>query len=211
MIKEKRNMNINFHQFEQLYKNGYTLDMLFLLQEINDDGSIISLINDNMKIEILFQTIVRKGIITEEGKITLSGKELLKSITENTIAPNRRKKIVDDSFDRWWAAFASTDTFQYKGKTFNGSRSLKAKKEDCRIKLKAILNEGEYTIDQMIGALEFEIMQKKENSIRTGINKLSFMQNSCTYLSQKTFESFIELIKEGIEIKETALSGGVDI
>ena len=206
------NININFNQFEQLYKNGYTLDMLFLLEEINGDGSIIPSINDNMKMEILFQTIVRKGIITEEGKITLSGKELLNSILENTILPNRRKKIVDDSFDRWWLAYPSTDFFEYRGKKFTGTRSLKAKKEDCRTKLKAILNEGEYTIEQMIAALEFEVVQKKANSLKTGINKLSFMQNSCTYLHQRTFEAFIELIKEGIEIKETNLvSSGVDI
>ena len=202
------NLNITFHQFEQLYKNGYTLDMLFLLQEEN----VREIIEDNMKMEILFQTIVRKGLISEEGKITLSGKELLKSIKENSIVPNRRKKIVDDSFDRWWITFPSTDFFAYKGKKFSGDRSLRAKKEDCRIKLKTILNEGEYTIDELIKALEFEILQKKENSLKTGTNKLSFMQNSCTYLHQRTFESFIELIKEGIEIKETNLvSSGVDI
>jgi hypothetical protein len=39
------------------------------------------------------------------------------------------------------------------------------------------------------------------------------MQNSLTYLNQRTFEPFIELIKEGVKIEQqsSAPSGGVDI
>ena len=74
------------------------------------------------------------------------------------------------------------------------------------------MNEGEYTAEDLIAALEYELKQKKENSIKTKSNKLSFMQNSFTYLNQRTFEPFIELIKEGKEIKETnQVQGGTDI
>ena len=45
-------------------------------------------------------------------------------------------------------------------------------------------------------------MQKKENSLKTGVNKMTFMQNSLTYLNQSTFEPYIELIKEGQKIQE---------
>jgi len=47
------------------------------------------------------------------------------------------------------------------------------------------------------------VLQKKENSVKTDANKLSFMQNSLTYLNQRTFDPFIELIKEGHKIVET--------
>jgi hypothetical protein len=57
-----------------------------------------------------------------------------------------------------------------------------------------------------------EILQKKENSIKTATNKMSFMQNSLTYLNQRTFEPFIELVREGVKIKESNTPiGGVDI
>ena len=36
------------------------------------------------------------------------------------------------------------------------------------------------------------------------------MQNSLTYLNQRSYEPYIELIKEGIQIKETQ-SNGTDI
>ena len=94
---------------------------------------------------------------------------------------------------------------------FNGTRSLKSKKDDSRIKLDKILDEGEYKIEELIKALEFEVLQKKENSIKTGENKLSYLQNSLTYLNQRTFESFIDLIREGIVIEEKQNYEGVNI
>ncbi len=209
------NVNISFNQFEQLYKQGITLDMLFLLYELHNNEDDVWY-TENPKIENVFQTISRKGLCTEDGHITISGKELLNSLKEEKEIPIRKKRNVEknnDEFEKFWTTFPSTDTFSYKGKTFQGTRSLKAKKEECKIKLKAILNEGEYTIDEICKAIELEILQKKENSIKTGTNKLSFMQNSCTFLLQRSYESFIELIKEGIEIKETNLitSNGTDI
>ena len=64
----------------------------------------------------------------------------------------------------------------------------------------------------MIEALNFDVLQKKENSVKTGTNRLSFMQNSFTYLNQRSFEPFIELIKEGGKVEETDKPvGGTDI
>lgn len=199
-------LKINFHQFEQLYKNGYSLDMVFLCKTIENSEEIPL---ENEKIKNLYSSILRKGLITEEGNLSLPGKDLLKYISMPI--PNyvlKKAKLKEDDFDKWWSTYSSTDTFKYKGKTFNGTRALKTKKDDCKVKLKKILDEGEYTIDDMIKALEFEILQKKENSVKTGTNKLSYMQNSHTYLLQRTFEPFIELIKEGIEIKEIQPTGG---
>ena len=64
----------------------------------------------------------------------------------------------------------------------------------------------------MIAALEYEVLQKKENSVKTKTNRLTFMQNSLTYLNQRTFEPFIELIREGKKIvEEPIIRGGTDI
>jgi hypothetical protein len=89
---------------------------------------------------------------------------------------------------------------------------MRVKKDDCKVKLYAILAEGEYTIKEMIAALEYEVLQKKENSVKTKTNRLTFMQNSLTYLNQRTFEPFIELIREGkTVVEEPIVRGGTDI
>ena len=86
-------------------------------------------------------------------------------------------------------------------------------KEDCRLKFDKILLEGEYTAQQLIEALNYEVLQKKENSITTNSNRLTFMQGSSVYLNQRSFEPFIELIKEGakVDIAPQKPKGGTDI
>jgi ABC-type glutathione transport system ATPase component len=89
---------------------------------------------------------------------------------------------------------------------------LRNDKENCKLRFNSILAEGEYTVDDLIAALEFDVLQKKENSVKTSSNKLTFMQNSYAYLNQRTFESFIELVKAGTQIEETNKTiGGTDI
>jgi hypothetical protein len=64
----------------------------------------------------------------------------------------------------------------------------------------------------MIAALAYEVLQKKENSVKGKVNKLTYMQNSLTYLNQRTFEPFIELVREGNNIVEAPKpTGGTDI
>ena len=204
-------MNITLNQLEQLYKNGYNVDMAVLLKMV-DEGSVIKEVCiSSVKLELLYTSLVRKGLITNEDKITDSGKELLKFIKTKEKIKLVKKSKDSAKFDAWWLAYPSTDTFSYKNKVFNGTRSLKSKKDDCRIKLDNILDEGEYKIEELIKALEFEVLQKKENSIKTGENKLSYLQNSLTYLNQRTFESFIDLIREGIVIEEKQNYEGVNI
>lgn len=190
--------------FKDLLEKGISLDHIYLL--LHEDVEF-----NTPKLEALKQGLLRRSFITETGKITVLGKELLDSLQLGKTVVTKVKKVVGD-FDKWWKTYPGTDTFVYKGKTFSGARSLRTKKDECEAKLAKILNEGEYTIDELIEALEYEVMQKKENSIKTKTNKLSFMQNSLTYLNQRSFEPFIELIKEGIKLKEEQTpSGGVDI
>ena len=206
------NLNIQISHFEQLLKNGYSLDMLFLLKLAEEGECLESLCNGSPKLEALYQGIYRKGLITVEDKLTLTGKSLLEFTTTEESTTFVRKKKTNDAFDLWWKAYPGTDTFKINGKSFTGTRSLRAKKDECKIKLDKILDEGEYTIKELLEALEFEVNQKVNNSIKTGVNKMSFMQNSLTYLNQRTFEPFIELIREGHKQEiDTPISGSTDI
>jgi hypothetical protein len=190
--------------------------MVYLLTQIEEGADIKCLCEEGPKLGALFQGILRKGLITEKCTLTLSGRSLLDFLKGEDCETKLsvKTKLKESDFDLWWKTYPGTDTFVHKGKTFQGTRSLRTKKDDCKIKLKKILDEGEYTIDEMVAALEYEVAQKKENSVKAGENKLKYMQNSLTYLNQRTFEGFIELIKEGVSVpieENSAPSGSVDI
>jgi len=208
------NLCVTFSHFEELYKNGYTLDMLFVLK-LAEEADVMFLCNDDLKLKTLLQGMIRKGILTENGNITLSGKAVLEILNKEEVKTPLTRKIPDktDDFERWWKAYPGTDTFTYKGKSFSGTRSMRVKKDDCKLKFTKILNEGEYTADEMIAALQLEVEQKKDNSVKASENKLKYMQNSLTYLNQRTFEPYIELIKEGATIAPSPSipTGSVDI
>jgi len=197
------NVKLTLYHFKELLKNGFSLDMVFLLKLVGEGHDLKDACNGDPKLEILAQGIYRKGLISGENKITLTGKNVLKFLKEE--APKDKiikKKPATEDFQRWWKAFPGTDTFKHKDKSFPGSRSLRRDVENCRLKFNAILSEGEYTADDLVAAVEFDVLQKKENSYKSGENKLKYMQNSLTYLTQRSFEPFIELVKQGITIEE---------
>jgi hypothetical protein len=194
-------INISPEHFEEILKKGYSLDIVFMLKALEEGMDMDVLCERSDKILALKDTIVRKGLITEEGKLTLSGMELVEYIIKPSTAKIVKRKPDNDAFMQWWNQFPATDTFSYKGRKFIGSRSLRQAKDVCRTLFDKILLEGDYKAEQLTAALRIEIEQKMENSIRTGNNKLSFMQNSATYLRQRTFESFVSLI--GTKTTET--------
>ena len=207
------NIKVTPYHFEQLLKDGYTLDMIFLLKLIDEEFDIKTLAEGGPKTDMLCQTLRRKGLVSEQFKITVLGRNLLEFMNSRAKTSKIVKKTQTFAeFERWWAAYPGTDIFTHKGKSFSGGRTLRVNKDECQLKLDSILAEGEYTIDQLIAALEYEVLQKKENSVKTKTNRLTFMQNSLTYLNQRTFEPFIELIREGKKIvEEPIIRGGTDI
>ena len=204
-------MKITLSKLEQLYKNGYNLDIAFFLKMIEEGSVIGEMCEDNPKLEALYQSLIRKGLITDKDELTITGEALIKFLNSREKVKLAKKSSIPSVFDQWWNTYPPTDTFKYKDKTFYGTRSLRARKEECKIKFDAIINEGEYKVDVLIRALEFEVTQKKENSVKTGQNKLTYMQNSLTYLNQRTYESFVDLIKEGISSEPKQDYDGVNI
>lgn len=141
-------------------------------------------------------------MITEKGEVTVIGKEILRSLAENrsiTQSISSVTKNADDSFEKWWKTYPGTDIFEYRGKKFAGSRALRINKNECRKKFEAIVSEGEFNTEKLIQLLETEVWLKKEQSIKDNENKLKYMQNSLTYLNQRTFESFTNISSQRIE------------
>jgi len=196
-------LNLSPWHFEELIKKSYSLDHIFLLKLIEQQIDIQPLCNGSMKIAALLSSLIRKGLISEKDeKITTIGKELLLFIDSKEEKKIVKQKPATTEFNDWWLAYPGTDTFTHKGKTFTGSRTLRQNKDECRLKYDKILIEGEYTSSQLIEALKFDVLQKKEASLLQKTNKLTYMQNSFTYLNQRSYEAFIELISAGVTIED---------
>jgi len=212
-------MKINFKvtpsHFEHLIKQSYSLDHIYLLKLIEANVDIQSLIDESMKISGLYQSLLRKGLVSNvTNQITQIGRDLLSFSDSEVKETIKKPKINSSEFDNWWNKFPSTDNFEHKGRKFTGSRGLKRSREDCRIKFNKILSEGEYTTDQIIEATLLDVFLKKEASVKFGENRLSFIQNSLTYLNQRSYEPFLEMILTGVEVpksKESTSNKGRDI
>lgn len=206
-------LNLELFHLKELQRNSLTLDMVFVLMLVEKGHVLSDICKDDNKMQIIQQGLIRKGLVTSDNKITLPAKNILKFMNEPVPKEKLIKKKVNASeFTRWWKCFPGTNIFKINGKSFTGSRTLKRDEEGCRLKFNAILAEGEYTADEIIAATEFDIMNKKKLSYDSGENKLTFLQNSLTYLNQRSFEPYIEIVKQGITIDETSVkSKGVDI
>lgn len=205
------NLKVSPYHFEEIVRRGYSLDIVYMLKLIHQEYDVQEMCSDSVKMTTLCQTLERKGLVSH-GRLTLDGKELLAFIDSKEEKKFSKKKISVTEFEEWWKVYPGTDNFTYNGKTFTGARTLRQNKEECRIRFDKILLEGEHTAKDLIDALKFDVHQKKEASYKTGANKLTYMQNSLTYLNQRSYEPFIELIKEGAKMETSArIVGGTDI
>jgi len=197
--------------FIELVKKQYSLDNIYMLKMIDEGIDLEEVCKESARFNSLYTSLERKGLVSG-GKVTMIGKELIVFTESESADKIVKRKPATSEFAMWWAAYPGTDTFEHKGRKFIGSRSLRQNKDECRLKFDKILIEGEYSVGELIAALEYDVLMKKENSVKTGNNKLSYMQNSLTYLNQRSFESFIELIREGkAEKEEKQIGGAIDI
>lgn len=199
-------------KFQEILSKGYSLDHICVLKMVEEGVDISKVMEDSPKVAVLYQSLLRKGLIFDDNKLSIPGRELLVFV-DSKEGKRLKKPVVESSeFSLWWECYPRTDTFEYRGKKFTGSRSLRVDKDNCRLKFNKILLEGEYNVEKLIAALKLEVDQKKERSFKEGSNKLSYMQNSLTYLNQRTYEGFIELVNSGVKIEENeSIRGTTDI
>lgn len=184
--------------------------MIYLLTLLKQGYDIEPLCKGSARVKNVAAGLMRKGLITEKG-ISLLGEEVLKFTTTEVGTVLAKKAVSMEIFDVWWKAYPGTDNFRHKNRTFKGSRSLRVNKQKCRDKFNNIVNEGEYTGQMLIDATALDVLQKKDASIRANANKLSYMQNSLTYLNQRSFEGYIELLQSGADIKGSTRAKDIDV
>jgi hypothetical protein len=198
----------NPYHFEEIIKKGYSLDQLYLLSLIKSEIDISEMINSSARISAIFSSLIRKGLVSDStSKLTIIGTELLNYIESEEQVKFIKTKPKDEDFNEFWNSYPGTDKFEYKGRKFNGSRGLRVNSEKCKTYFNNILLEGKYTARQIIDAMKYDVQMRKEASVKKGTNQLTFMQSSTTYLYNKSFSPFIELINEGVEIEQTPKSG----
>lgn len=204
--------NVTIEGFKDLQEAGLDMNTLFIL-ECFSEGTDITKHIQSSKIEAWKQNLIRNDYISDGFILTKKGTEVLSSLKRGRL-PAQEAKIKEQeaksAFDIWWAAYPPTDNFIHEGKRFSGSRGFRVKKDECKKKFLKIVESGEHTAEEMVEALKVEVSMKKEASIRDGANKLSYMNNSLTYLNQCVYENFIDIAKT-YTTPTSKGSGAVDI
>jgi len=203
-------LDITDAHFIELQKKGYTVDIVLMLSWVQKGLDLTHIIEGSKKIEVIYKSMKRKGLITEDEQLTLVGVEILDFISKKTNTKMMKPKPVATDFDRWWEIFPSNDKFTVKGKNFGPTRSFKAKKDGCKLLFDKMTLEGEYTAQQIIDATLYDINLKMERSYKTNSNQLKFLQNSHTYLLNKIFGGFVNMGVKETPRKTTNL-GSIDI
>ena len=170
---------------------------------ISDGHDIDAVCSVHPKLVAFKQTLVRKGLTTSDFKLTTDGKSLLEFVASAVVTEIKKAETAPSLFDAWWKLYPGTDNFSYKGKDFEGSRALRVRKEDCRKLFDKITFEDGISGEEMVKALELDLLQKKEKSIKVKANQITFMQNTYTYLYQRTFDSYVDLVRDGVQVQES--------
>lgn len=200
-------LDITDSHFIELYKKGYTVDMVLLLSWVNN-GLSIEHLKENIKIKATISTMIRKGLITDEHKLTQIGVEILSFVSKKTNKKFTKPAVIKGDFDDWWKLFPSNDKFTVKGKSFGPTRSFTANKQGCRLLFNKMILNKEFTKEEIMESTAYDINLKKERSFKEGTNNLKYLRNSYTYLFNKDFEGFIGLgtpivIKEKTKLRGT--------
>ncbi len=176
-----------------------SISHLYLIElAYHEQYNKIDSISDILKIKGYLQTLERKGYMTDEYKLTQEGKELYEKIAGSSkdidYIPKPVNKTKEQLFEEWWAEFPKTTHWISNGRTFQGDRGLKIKKQACRDKYVKILGEG-FDHMELVKALKYEVKVKKEMSIKQNVNKMEYMKNTESYLNSRVFENFIDAAK----------------
>jgi hypothetical protein len=189
-------LDLTADHYIELIKKSYSLDQIYLLNLISEEFDVSPLIEESKKVKAIYSSLIRKGMISEDEKLTTLGLDLIEFVSKKTNKKFIKKKAERSDFDDWWDVYPTTDHFVMGTKTFKGTRALRINTEKCRLVFNQIINEGKYTKDDLIRALEYEIKMRKSNSLRKNSNELSWMKSSEPYLNQKAFDAFVKLSKE---------------
>lgn len=183
-----------------------------MLQHYDQETDLTSYLQSS-KLAAWRITLIRKGYLTSEDKVTELGKSLLirgkidKVIAENKAEVKKAVAKIKTDFDKWWEAYPSSNYFVHRGVEFKGIQSKRIKKPLCKQHFQSFVDGGLFTAEEIIRATEFHIAMAKDMSVNRRDNQLSFIPNSERYLREQFFVPFIGKIAQPTK----RVGGTVDI
>jgi len=147
------------------------------------------------------KNFIANGLLTEVGRKFLDEVPNMGNLEASDLKKTLKKAKgdYDTKFIEWWNKYPSgndwTDDDTHGNKYYLGTRTFKTKKDECQVKYLEALSTPGITHELMLEALEYEVNLKKSESRTSGTNKLSYMLNTYSYLFQKQYEGYIEMLK----------------
>jgi len=184
------------------------IELLFF-KEYSDLEIYIQRVNINY--EVIMQNLFRRDFIKYYNDdcpgfkevrnlyLTLKGENVIKALRDVNLQDDESPVVitVETYFNEFWDTFPISDKW---GK-FPATRSLRSDKSGCNKKYVKLLLEEGYKHEDIIKALKYQVSLFKKNTTLVD-NKMKFFQNSSTWLNQKTFTSYLELMNDNIEDDE---------
>ncbi len=193
-----------------LKKHKITGDQVIILESIyqKENTFLEEFLTIEKQRSLLLQNLVRKGylgiydedvdLIPINLHITDKGEDVIVMLQKDF--EELKKDVIefnptmfDQKFQDFWDTFPSSDKHMH----FPRSRILKVEQERCRKLYRKLLEE--YSHDDIMKALNFEITMRENNSA-TGLNKpysdFKYMKSSSVWLHNKEFLAIQDLMKE---------------
>jgi hypothetical protein len=184
---------IRVKNFERLTEEGVDLSSLYILELVQSGYNVQGM--ENVKIQGWISGLMRKGLITEDYKITLEGCNILSTLDQD-LGKNTLKRVEvqrDEKFKEWWNIFPQSDNFIYASRTFPGSRTLRTEQKECEVIFYKLINEEGFTADQIITGTINHVGIAKKLSYTSKRNELKYIPSSKRYLKEKIFEPYIQI------------------
>ena len=192
---QKQLFSLTISQLGQIMSLGLPLEGVYIL-ECLIEGTNPGYHLPYPRLQGTYQTLTRKGYLSESDELTEEGIRLYKALLDNKdIVEEKEGRVISMevklTFEDWWRDYPRHDGFEYNNKVFEKKRPLKKNKEVCKRIFDEYVNKGRFTAKEIIEATAADILLRKQTSVKEGKNALSFLQASDTYIRQASFEPFI--------------------
>lgn len=150
--------------------------------------------------------LIHNIFITEKGEEVANGMQTVYQKIKETESSEVPLSSFEKQFEEFWDTFPTTD--KYLG--FDRTRVLRGNQSACKKSYKKVLSE--YSHEDVIKALRYEIRMRERNSINSikkSYSDFKFMKSSTVWLNQKEFLIYMELIKEDTEKSQDTFSTDV--
>lgn len=132
----------------------------------------------------VYNSLVEKKMFTKNKQVSKLGRETVEAIQNISI----RSKKSEELFNQFWELYPKNDSHSIYPRTC----TLRENKPKCKLLYLRLIQEG-YNGEQINKALSNEVNHKMATSIRD--NQLKFMKKSINWLSNRSFEGWMDDIE----------------